>query len=186
MARARDSPASRFCPPTSYRPLAVAESAILPSERRTTGPLAAAWGAGIGGRRGGLARAGRARLVASLGLAEISDESTFKPYRLAADDYGREQLASLAAQSRGEVGPGPSTMVASAALQLAPSRWAFDQAAKLSDAALMKLGSSLANDSRQNLLAAFELAVRESKVRGDAGRNAPPAWFVASDKGEAP
>jgi hypothetical protein len=122
------------------------------------------------GKRGGEAKARKVRLVDSLGLSTIAEDSTFAPYRTAAEEFVKAHLVSLATQAGGEVGTGPSTMVASAGLQLAASRWAFDRAAELSDPALMKLGSTLANDSRQNLLAAYELATREA-----AGRPKSPA-----------
>ena len=67
----------------------------------------------------------------------------------------------------GEPGPAASSIVASAALQLAASRWAYDAAARKNSRerpALLKLASALANDSRQNLLAAHELAVREAQA----------------------
>ena len=74
-------------------------------------------------------------------------------------------MGELAKQAGGSVGPAPSTIVASAGLQLAASRWAFDRGAEQNDASLFKLGSTLANDSRQNLLAAYELATREAAAR---------------------
>jgi len=49
-------------------------------------------------------------------------------------------------------------MVASAALQLAASRWAFDRGE-------FELGSRLANDSRQNLAAAHEYCAKEARAR---------------------
>jgi hypothetical protein len=117
------------------------------------------------GRRGGLAKARRVRLIDSLGLSKLVEATTFGPYRSAAEEFVSHHLLALASQAGGEVGPAPSTMVASAGLQLAASRWAFDRGAEESDATLIKLGSSLANDSRQNLLAAYELAVREAQAR---------------------
>jgi hypothetical protein len=66
-------------------------------------------------------------------------------------------------------------MVASAALQLAASRFLFDQGASTGDAATLKTASQLANDSRQNLLAAYELAQREAAARPPV----PPAWMTA-------
>lgn len=120
------------------------------------------------GRLGGLAKARRVRLIDSLGLKKIAENADFKPYRDAAEEFTTHHLAELAKQAGGSVGPAPSTMVASAALQLAASRWAFDRGAAENDPALIKLGSSLANDSRQNLLAAYELAVREARVRQDS------------------
>jgi len=94
--------------------------------------------------------------------------------------------AALAQQAGGELGPAPSTMVASAGLQLAGSRWAFDQGAQKDDASLIKLGSTLANDSRQNLLAAYELATREGSARLEServgrGKKLPP-WLIADDE----
>ena len=135
------------------------------------------------GARGGRESARRVRLVDSLGLAAIGHASTFAPYRRAADDFVALHLGQLRMQAGGEVGPGPSTMVSSAALQLAASRWAFDMAAESGDPAMFKLGSTMANDSRQNLLAAYELSVREAEARGKAhtagqGKTLP-AWFAA-------
>lgn len=117
------------------------------------------------GRLGGLAKARRLRLVDSLGLAKIAEDSAFLPYRNAADEFVAHHVAELAQSSGGKVGPAPSTMIASAALQLAGSRYAFDQFAQTADASWMKLGSQMADASRQNLLAAFEIAVREAKAR---------------------
>lgn len=117
------------------------------------------------GRRGGEATARRVRLIDSLGLASLVEGSAWGPYRAAAEAFVTAHLDELARLAGGKVGSGPSTMVSSAALQLAASRFAFDKAAESGDVALMKLGSSLATDSRQNLLAAYELAVREAQGR---------------------
>jgi hypothetical protein len=69
-------------------------------------------------------------------------------------------VTSLARDVGGGVcGTAPSSIIASAALQLAASRFAFEV---LGD---MVLGSRLANDSRQNLLAAHELVAREAQAR---------------------
>lgn len=144
---------------------AVQPDAGGPVERRPDGTVAGSEAARALGRRGGAAKARKVRLVDSLGLSTIVSETTFGPYRAAAEEFVRHHIAELAKQAGGEVGPAPSTMVASAALQLAASRWAFDRGAEQSDAALLKLGSQLANDSRQNLMAAYEMAVREAAAR---------------------
>jgi hypothetical protein len=115
------------------------------------------------------------RLIDSLGLSSIAEETSFGPYRAAAEEFTKHHLSELAKVAGGSVGPGPSTMVASAALQLAASRWAFDKGAEDNDPRLLKLGSTLANDSRQNLLAAYELAVREAKARAESP-GASPSW----------
>jgi|HubBroStandDraft_2_1064218.scaffolds.fasta_scaffold137819_2 hypothetical protein len=161
-------PADELPPPVA----AARAEDTRPLNRRHDGKIADSHTAKALGKMGGEAKARKVRLVDSLGLATIAEDSTFGPYRTAAEEFVRAHLASLATQAGGDVGTGPSTMVASAGLQLAASRWAFDQAALAGDPALMKLGSQLANDSRQNLLASYELATREAQARprtpGDA------------------
>jgi hypothetical protein len=56
-------------------------------------------------------------------------------------------------------------MVASAALQLAWSRYLSDQAATTGDAELAVTASRLADASRNNLLAAHELCAKEAAAR---------------------
>jgi hypothetical protein len=154
-------PANELPPPVAAN---VAEDAER-VERRHDGKFADAASAKVLGRRGGHAKARRVRLIDSLGLKKVADDATFKPYRDAAEEFVSHHRGALAKQAGGLLGPAPSTMVASAGLQLAASRWAFDRGAAENDAALIKLGSQLANDSRQNLLAAYELAVREAQAR---------------------
>ncbi len=154
-----------------------------PVRRRQDGKLADSASAKALGKRGGDAKARRVRLVDSLGLSTVVEQTTFGPYRAAAEEFVAHHRASLAQQAGGELGPAPSTMVASAGLQLAASRWAFDQGAMKDDASLIKLGSALANDSRQNLLAAYELATREAQARPRAPRN-HAAELAAIGRGE--
>jgi hypothetical protein len=142
-----------------------------PINRRPGGQIADPETAKTLGKMGGEAKARRVRLIDSLGLTSISTESTFAPYRTAAEEFTKHHLGELAGMAGGSVGSGPSTFVCSAALQLAASRWAFDAGAATGDAGLLKLGSALANDSRQNLLAAYEYATREAESR----RRAPSA-----------
>ena len=154
--------------PADELPAPVAAPAAAPAVAlafRKDGKIADTETARALGRRGGEAKARRVRLVDSLGLAKVAEDASFAPYRAAAEEFVGHHLGELAKQAGGSVGPAPSTMVASAGLQLAASRWAFDQGAAKNDASLFKLGSSLANDSRQNLLAAYELATREAEAR---------------------
>lgn len=133
------------------------------------------------GRRGGLAKARRVRLVDSLGLTKLAEDCAFGPYRNSAEEFTTHHLGALASVAGGEVGPGPSTMVASAALQLAASRFAYDKFAETSEPSWAKLGSSLSNDSRQNLAAAYEYAVREAKARKSA-TTAGASWIDGADE----
>jgi hypothetical protein len=119
--------------------------------------------------RGGKARAGKSRLADRMGLRALPDSSAFAPYKKAAVSFRRAQCASLAASlGGGYCGPGPSSFVASAALQLAWSRFLADMAAEHGDPDLAVTSSRLANDSRQNLLAAHELCAKEAAARPQA------------------
>jgi hypothetical protein len=93
-------------------------------------------------------------------LGETFADPRFEPYASAARGFRREHLAELARTvGGGFCGPGPASVVASASLQLAASRFAFEI---LGD---MALGSRLADASRQNLLAAWELCAAEATAR---------------------
>src|SRR5579859_7376563 len=75
-------------------------------------------------RKGGHARAGKTRLADRLGLRQLPDGSAFAPYKASAVSFRRAQCAALAASvGGGYCGPAPSSMVCSAALQLAWSRY---------------------------------------------------------------
>jgi hypothetical protein len=123
-------------------------------------------------REGGKSRAGKTRLASSrLGLSTVVANPAFAPYRASAESFRRAQTTRLASTvGGGECGPAPSSIVASAALQLAASRFAFDHGEP-------ELGSKLANDSRQNLLAAHELCAREAVAKRDATPARLP-WLV--------
>jgi len=116
-------------------------------------------------RLGGLAKARKLRLVDSLGLVHIAADAAFAPYRAAAEAFVEAHLADLARLAGGSVGSGPSSMVASAALQLAASRWCFDTGATKGSSKMLAQGSRLADASRQNLMASYEMAVREAGAR---------------------
>ncbi|HMA97095.1 MAG TPA: hypothetical protein VKP30_30635 [Polyangiaceae bacterium] len=109
---------------------------------------------------GGKATAGQCRLAKRLHLGESFSDPRFTYYARSAKVWRNAQLRQLSATvGGGFVGPGPSSVIASAALQLAASRFAFEVLGDL------VLGSKLANDSRQNLLAAHELTAKEAAAR---------------------
>jgi hypothetical protein len=117
---------------------------------------------------GGRAKRGKARLTARLGLSALPDGSAFGPYKRAASTFRRVQCAELARSVGGGVcGPGASSIVASAALALAWSRFFSDQAAATGDPELAMRSARLGETSRQHLLAAHELCAREAKGRPD-------------------
>lgn len=114
-------------------------------------------------RRGGKATAGKSRLASRLALADGTD---LAPYKRAAVSFRRAQCAALAsAVGGGYCGPGPSSMVSSAALQLMWSRYFSDRAATTGDAEMAIKASKLADASRNNLLSAHELCAREAAAR---------------------
>ena len=152
--------------------------------RREDGTLLDSESAKALGRKGGLAKAYRARFVAGLGIAELADDDAFRPFQLAGDDFFRHHVAALAEQAGGVCGAACSSMVASAGLQLAASRFLFERGARSGDAQTLKLASSLANDSRQNLLAAYELAVREAQARSARPKDAHAALTAALASGD--
>ena len=128
-------------------------------------------------RAGGHAKRGKSRLTARLGLSTLPEGDAFAPYRRAAATFRRVQCAELARVVGGGVcGPGPSSVVASAALALAWSRYLSDQAAATGDADLAMRSARLGETSRQHLMAAHELVAREAKVRDE---NRSPAEALA-------
>lgn len=154
-----------------------------PVARRRNGTVDGSEAAKLLGARGGAAKASRARLVSSLGLTKLAADSAFAAYRDAGDQFVTQHLAELARVSGGEVGPGPASIVTSAAVQLAASRFWSDRAAAACDPSLWALASSLANASRQNLLAAYELGVREGEARSKAAKSPALApWFKDGGK----
>jgi hypothetical protein len=117
-------------------------------------------------RRGGLAAAESRQLAQLLGLWTPPEDHPYAPYARLAREWRDQHLARVAASvGGGSVGPGPASIISTAAMQLGASRWAYDQGAKTGDAALLAQSSRLGNDSKQSLLAAHELAVRECAAR---------------------
>lgn len=109
---------------------------------------------------GGSSSRDMTRLARRLALGNTLADPRFEPFLRAARAFRAHHVTELARTvGGGHCGAAPASMIASAALQLAGSRFAFEV---LGD---MVLGSRLANDSRQNLLAAHELAAREAAAR---------------------
>jgi hypothetical protein len=130
--------------------------------------------------RGGRARAGKTRLADRLGLRSLPVGAAFAAYKASAVSFRRAQCAELARTVGGGVcGPGPSSLVASAALQLAWSRYLSDVAAEKGDAQGALIASRLADASRQSLLAAHELCAREGAARAASASPAAPHAALA-------
>lgn len=153
--------------------------AVSPSDRGERGQFAR--GNALA-REGGKARAGKTRLADRLGLRRIKDDAAFAPYKAAAVSFRRAQCAELAKTvGGGFCGPAPSSLVASAALQLAWSRYLSDKAAETGDPELALQASRLAADSRQSLLAAHELAAKEATARERTAPAKAP-WILGDNR----
>lgn len=137
------------------------------AERDVAGRLRPGQGTAELARIGGRAKAERARkleLLEGLGLRECP--AALVPYVADAEEFATAEVGRLALTVGGGVcGAAPASLVQSAALQLAGSRAAFA-------AGDVTTASKLANDSRQNLLAAHELCAREATARPKDARQA--------------
>lgn len=138
------------------------------------------------GRRGGYAKAGKTALGSRLAIGPV--DAGWTPYRHAAESFARELLRDLARLvGGGQVGPGPSSIALSAAWQTAASRRAFAEGRAAE-------GSRFADQARQSVIAARELAALDGQARAaaeqqDRMREAlaarrPPAAMTVGDDGE--
>jgi hypothetical protein len=127
--------------------------------------------------KGGHAKRGKAKLTARLGLARLPDSAPFAAYAKSAATFRRVQCAELARTVGGGVcGPGPSSIIASAALALAWSRHFSDLAATTGDHELAMKAIRLGDQSRQALLTAHELCAREAEARPRGPIDPLAAW----------
>lgn len=148
-----------------------------PVTRRHDGTVDTPEAAKALGAKGGRTKGNKVKLASALGLKELAETAPFQPYYRAGCDFVKQHLQELAKAAGGSVGPGPSTMVASAGLQLAASRFWFDVASETLDPGLMKLASGLANDSRTSLMGAYEYAQREAQARPRTHNTDPLAAY---------
>lgn len=149
-------------------------------ERTASGRVVAGEGARELARRGGLAKAAKAKQLRSLeglGIRGAAPE-WLAPYLSDALEFVAHELARLAQTvGGGTCGASPASMVQTAALQQAASRAAFASGD-------LKLGSKLGNDARQNLLAAHELCAREAVARRETQRRGQHNPLEAAFGGE--
>ena len=139
-----------------------AKASALAQVRRTPdGTVADAQSAALLGQLGGRARAERERglrVLTGLGLKGEAPEF-LAPYLAEAEAFAMHEIARLARERGGGLcDAGPSSIIQSAALQLAGSRAAFAAGDTM-------LGSRLADASRANLLSAEDLCARQAQGR---------------------
>lgn len=116
--------------------------------------------------RAGKANKGKSRIAGRLGLKHTDVDPGFAPYKKAAAGFRKAQCSRLAKHfGGGECGPAPSSIVASAALSLAWSRYLYDLAAETGDVELATRAARFADVSAQRLLTAQEICAREAEAR---------------------
>lgn len=163
--------------PPDELPLGVVQAprqAESKSERRPNGTFTK--GARTVQSEGGRSRRDQTRLARRLGLTPLPDDTAFVPYKRAAADFRRTHTTYLARTvGGGACGPGPSSIIATAAWQLAASRFLFDRGSAEGDPKMLLEASRLGDASRQNLLAAHELCAREAVARAE---HEVPSWAL--------
>ncbi len=157
-----------------------------PVERRSNGTLADSASARELGRRGGLKSQLYARIVRSLGLVELQPDHPFGPYEIAGKEFADAYVASLASMFDGACGEGPASIAKTSGMQLACSRWFYDQGKLTGDAKMLGQASALGNDSRINAGAAYELQSREAEARKKStpAGTLPPWMRYVDEPGE--
>lgn len=147
-------------------PAGVPAAARRPAERDASGKLLPGPGTSELARSGAKAAHEARQLERLLGLWAPPEGHAYAPYARLAREWRDAQIAQLSATvGGGSVGPGPASIISSAALQLAASRWLSDRGAEHGDARALVDASRLANDARQNVLAAHEIAAKEALSR---------------------
>jgi hypothetical protein len=163
-------------------PVGVPAPARRAAERDADGRLLPGPGTSELARAGAKAAHESRQLAQLLGLWTPPEGHEYAPYARLAREWRDAHMSQLGATvGGGSIGPGPASIVSTAALQMAASRWLSDRGADLGDAQALLSASRLANDSRQNLLAAHELAAREAAARPRTGASDTP-WLKGDDE----
>lgn len=152
--------------PVDELPVGVSAPPRLAANRDETGKLIPGPGTSELARRAAIAKHEAVQIGRLAGLWEAPDGHPFQPYQRLAREWRESHMRQLAATvGGGEVGPGPASIVSTAAVQLGASRYLSDIGAELGDPKMLLDGARLADSSRQSLLAAHELCAREAHAR---------------------
>jgi hypothetical protein len=152
--------------PADELPAPVAVEPVLP-ERRPDGTLASSEDAKRLGRLGGLAKANKKKLLQGMGLAHVMEDNKFNPYYKAAQAWLDATVQIYSAMCGGALGPGPSALLGNAAIALAMSRYLTDLAFTEQNELHARQATRYWDAMKQQKLAAYELGVREAKMRAD-------------------
>ena len=147
-------------------PAGVPAPARRAAERDEAGRLLAGPGTSELAREAARALHEGRHLAQLLGLRAVPESHPYAPYAKLAREWRDAHMAQLSATvGGGRIGPGPASVVSSAALQMAASRWLYDLGAETGDAKSLLDASRLADASRANVLSAHELAAKEAQDR---------------------
>lgn len=135
--------------------------------RRADGTLANPDAAKALGARGGLAKAQKKKLLQGMGLVSMSEDNTFTPYYKAAQAWLEAVTGIYAAMCGGALGPGPSALLGNAAIALAMARHLTDKAFNEQNELHARQATRYWDAMKQAKLAAYELGIREAKMRKD-------------------
>jgi hypothetical protein len=154
--------------PPDELPAPVPAPARPAANRDETGKLKPGAGTSELARKGGRARHESRQLAALLGLWQPPEGHAFAPYSRLQREWRDSYMATVSETiGGGEADEGAASILSTAALQLGASRWLFDEGARRKNAGMLLQASRLADASRQNVLAAFELAARSAQARPD-------------------
>lgn len=149
-------------------------------ERRADGTLASSEAAKALGAKGGLAKAQKKKLLQGMGLAAVADDNAFSPYYRAAQAWLDATVAIYSAMCGGALGPGPSALLGNAAIALAMSRYLTDKAFEEQNELHARQAVRYWDAMKQQKLAAYELGVREAKMRADLNESSGLDAFEAA------
>lgn len=135
--------------------------------RRENGQLIASEATTELARRGGLAKANKKKLLQGMGLAHVMEDNKFNPYYKAAQAWLDATVQIYSAMCGGALGPGPSALLGNAAIALAMSRYLTDLAFTEQNELHARQATRYWDAMKQQKLAAYELGIREAKMRAD-------------------
>lgn len=138
-----------------------------PLARREDGTIADSETAKLLGARGGLAKAQKKKLLQGMGLAELTEDKLFTPYYKAAQAWLDHQVENYAQMCGGYLGSGPWGFLGNAAICLAMSRYLADRGFEAGDEMITRQSLRYMDAFKQQQLAAYELGIREAKMRAD-------------------
>ncbi len=172
-------------PPVDELPVGIAAPERPVADRDEQGRLLPGAGTRSLASMAGKAKAEARQLARLLGLWTPDESDAYHPYHRLAREWRDDHMRTLAETvGGGRVGPGPASIVSSAAIQLGASRYLSDMGAKDGDVKMLMAGARLADQSRQSLLSAHALCALEAKARAASNPVAFPWMNYGSNDGE--